>query len=274
MRKRTALAILGALGLGTACEEPIELDLEPSEPQLVIECAVTDSPREGTTARITYTKAFESPEPDPTVSGAMVVISDNAGNVDTLPEVLGKPGFYQLPNLYGVVGRRYFMEVRVQGETYTAEAEMRRPLVIDTLFAVWREQPLLEDGWYLGFGAQENPGLGDYVFFRFFQDDSLLVQPRFLWVDQDEFYDGQYVFGEFFNAYFTPEEAAGATVRVEAHSIERIAFEYYRSVITFQQGVGDPFSPPPWNPRSNITGGALGLFRASAVSEATTVIPE
>ena len=60
--------------------------------------------------------------------------------------------------------------------------------------------------------------------------------------------------------------------RVEVYSLTREAFIYYRDLQKLLTNDGGLFGTPPANPRSNISGGALGFFQVSAIVSGEIVI--
>lgn len=67
--------------------------------------------------------------------------------------------------------------------------------------------------------------------------------------------------------YPSPDAYAGAHVRM--YSIDKVTYDFYRSLIDQFSTDGGAFSPTPATPKGNISGGALGLFRAVEESSAT-----
>lgn len=68
-----------------SCEDVIELDLKNSEPKLVVESFITDSDQP-LTVKLSKSTGFYSQSELPTVSGALVILSDNNQITDTLIE--------------------------------------------------------------------------------------------------------------------------------------------------------------------------------------------
>ena len=76
--------------LFSSCEEVIELDLNTTEPQIVIEGFITDG--EGTySVLISKTVDFYDPNTFPPQTGAVVHITDDLGNTETLTETSPPP---------------------------------------------------------------------------------------------------------------------------------------------------------------------------------------
>ena len=61
---------------------------------------------------------------------------------------------------------------------------------------------------------------------------------------------------------------------VEMYSITREAFIYYNDLFNLINNDGGMFTPPPANPRSNVSNGALGYFQVSALDTASIIVTE
>src|SRR6187551_2496352 len=87
-----------------SCEKEISIDLNSSSPQIVIEGNISDEPGPYT-VKISKTVNFSEANVFPPVTGALVVISDNTGVIDTLTETL--PGSYLTNTITGTQGNTY-----------------------------------------------------------------------------------------------------------------------------------------------------------------------
>jgi hypothetical protein len=68
-----------------SCEKVIDIDLNKADSRIVIEGNITDQAGPYT-VRISKTVNFDESNTFPAISGALVKISDNAGNSETLTE--------------------------------------------------------------------------------------------------------------------------------------------------------------------------------------------
>ncbi len=127
--KSITAALLGALTIAS-CQKEIQVDLNAASTQLVIEGAITDAAGPYT-VRITETMAIGDDNTYPVVSGAQVIISDDACTVDTLSE--GSPGVYKTRKIVGASGRTYNLAVAVRGKRYTATSTMPARVPLDSL---------------------------------------------------------------------------------------------------------------------------------------------
>ena len=79
-----------------SCEQVIQVDLNSSNPAIVIEANISSSPRE-TLVSITESTDFYNPNTYNAVSGADISVSDNQGNNFPFEEI--SPGKYANHNL-------------------------------------------------------------------------------------------------------------------------------------------------------------------------------
>jgi hypothetical protein len=64
----------------------------------------------------------------------------------------------------------------------------------------------------------------------------------------------------------------GELASVEIYSLTRQQFVYLTDLASLLHSDGGMFSPPPANPRNNISGGVLGLFQVSGINRASILI--
>ncbi|MGL5891211.1 MAG: DUF4249 domain-containing protein, partial [Bacteroidia bacterium] len=153
--KRISLLIVtvAALVFGS-CQKVIDIDLNSSDPKLVIECLITDS-LSSYTVNLTRTIDYFDGGAIPQVSGAQVVISDDAGNTETLTE--SQPGVYVTATTQGVAGRTYFLSVTVDGKSYTAQSRMPNEVPFDSVYAEYIPPLFGGSGGYVVTGAVQDP---------------------------------------------------------------------------------------------------------------------
>lgn len=254
----------------TSCEEVIDYKLQTADTKLVIEGLVTDQPGPYT-VKLTTTKGYLDQGAVPAVDATLVTVTDEtAGVVDTLRRAA--PGIYQTtPRLgTGQVGHRYRLRVVRDGQEYGAVSELRRIAPLDSLTFRWKtpKTDLVQDsGYYATIYFREPAGRGDYYRFNIYQNDKWRNRQELVVID-DEFYDGNY--GDPEIGYdFQPRD----TITVEMRSIDKPAFDFYTGLAAAQQNQGTPFDSPPANAPTNLSGGAIGVFGASAVRRVTRICP-
>lgn len=247
----------------SACdqEQIIQLDLSDAPAQLVIEGQVTDQ-AVPFSVRITRSVAFDRPNDFPAVSGALVIIRDDAGRVDTLTEK--QPGQYKTAGAVpGVSGRIYTLEVRTEGQVFTARSTMPEAVPFEDLKTV-RLPFGGPNSVVMSAGFTDPAGTGNN--YQFVQTNNGRRQP-FIFVTDDRNNDGSVVS----SLLFAPdmETMPGDTVSVEMRSIDRAAYKYF--VALDASGGNGPNAGVPANPDNHFEGACLGYFAAYTVQRRTVV---
>lgn len=252
--------------LAFSCEREITIDLNEESPRIVFEGWVNSGPGPYE-IKVTRTANVFSDDPYPQVSGAVIVITDDSGAVDTLTEV--QPGIYHTNTLQGVVGHTYTMNAVVDGETYTASCLMPRINTIDGIITTEQDSSFtLGAGTYVLTVAQELPGVGDYYLFRFTKNDTLFDDASDYLLFEDRFVDGSLV------PFIWPYQvASGDSIVTEIRSITKEAYEFYYTFVQGQFGGGGPFGAPADNLLGNISNDGLGFFGAYGLEKASIVVP-
>jgi hypothetical protein len=244
-----------------SCERVIEVDLNTAAPRYVIEGILRngDVPASVT---ITQTANFQNENFFPPITNAKVTLSDDLGN-----SVIMEPnmaGIFINGIIKGEPGRTYYLEVEIEGNTFTATSTMPEPVNIDSLYI----------DKFRSFGRTANIATVKYKdpadtenFYRFI----LSVNDKkasSIFVRNDKNNDGQEItralpyFGE------DNEPKEGDMVIVEMQSIDRYIHDYFSTLSqTIRQSAATPA-----NPVSNISGGALGYFSAHTVQEKAVMV--
>jgi hypothetical protein len=259
------------------CEESIKLDLDQTPSRLVIEGQVTDV--EGRQfVRISRSAGFYESGVTERITDAEVSVTDDTGES---VQFVHNPGGsedstgYYIPagNYKGVVERTYTLNVVINGVTYTGSDKMMRVTAIDSIGYQpnrFRERDEPSDGkiWELLLYAKEPQDTEDNYLFKFYRNDSLIYTN-----ETDVYIFNDYGIGENIEGFPSPVYyAPGDKARVEMYSITRDGYLFYNDLITIMNSDGGMFSPPPANPRSNITGGALGFFQVSSMNYSEVLV--
>ncbi len=264
--KETLITFIAGTLLLTSCTKEIEVDLNTADPKIVIEGNITNAPGPYT-VKISKTVNFSEPNTFPPVGGALVIISDNSGVIDTLNETT--PGLYRTSALAGIPGRTYNLKVIAEGKSYYASSTMPQPVNLDSL------------GFEL-FTTNGNSGGKEYLTLPVFTDPAATVNSyRFIQTVNGKLDESIFVLNDnTFNGLqndqllFNPdaEIKSGDTVSVEFRCIDKTTYDYFYTLAQFT--TDGPFSTTPTNPPNNITGNiALGIFSAYTVQVKTKVVP-
>lgn len=256
------MLVVAAIFLNTACTEKIDLDLKNSTPELVIEGYINDQPGPYYVA-LTMSKLYNEDFNFQGVAGATIVMSDDAGNTDTLTDA-GIQGLYQTNTIQGVVGRTYHLEVTADGKTYNSYCLMRPPVEIDSI--VIEEETGFDGEKRLDCEIQvtDPPGLGNS--YRVLSVQEGLLSSGFS-VHTDRLWDGK------IRNFNIPKDdyKSGDTINVELWSIDEHIYTYFDEFNQNQNNFGAPAAPA--NPTPVYTPGTLGYFSAHSVKRKSRIVP-
>jgi len=253
-----------------SCEKVIQIDLNSADPKIVIEGNITDQTGPYF-INLTQTVNYDQSNIFPPVTGATVKISDNAGTTESLTET--SPGIYATTTIIGVPGRIYTLEVNANGKIYTTTSSMPFPVNIDTL--------TIETSGGGGFGGGGNTtknvsitytdpaGIPNYYRFVLFVPG---IKQSPIIVNDDNLRDGQTITRPVRLDNSGPALKNGDLVTIQMQSIDGNVFEYLRTLSQLSGGNALTGSSAPANPKTNITGGALGYFSAYSVRTKSVII--
>jgi hypothetical protein len=246
----------------TACQEVVEVDLDPAEPRLVIDAGIkwgkgTDGSRQ--TIKLTKLADYYAPE-TPVVSGATVFVENSAGVVFDFIETPGT-GEYVCTDFVPVIGETYELTVINEGQTYTATESL---IAVPEITRIEQDN----DGGFIGGEIQVTYFYNDdgdeenFYLSRF--DTGFLPYPEYFTIN-DDFSDGN----EMSVIYYHEDLASGDQLEMSLGGVSERYYDYL-SIILSSIG-GGPFQTPRANVQGNIINltdeenHALGYFRLSEV---------
>jgi hypothetical protein len=264
MKSANLIVLLAALSL-LSCKKIVTLKLNNVPAAIVIQGQVTNQPGPYYVT-INQPVGFYADNNFPPVSGAVVEITSNSGQIDSLTE--GSPGVYGTHTLQGAPGEQYTLSVTVQGATYTAVSTMPATVALDSI--TYQSSS--------GFGRrqisavanfQDPAGVRNYYQFIEYINNTQLTKDLFVF--DDRLSDGRYINYTLYNdsSYLQP----GDDLRVDMYCIDSAVYNYFFQL--FQSGGAGSFntSASPANPTSNISNGAYGYFSAHTVSSNNGYVP-
>lgn len=267
----TIIGLLCALALTwTSCEEKIDIDVNSSDPKLVVEAIVTDSDDPIMNyVRLSLSANYFGAEETPYINNATVILYEDGNLVDTLSNYGEGYYFAGAPGFKAQVGSTYALRIEYDGEIYEASEPMLPVVTIDSLTYEYSEESLfVDEGYYIYVNTQEFAEAGNY--YRFLYYSNGLVQDTRGFIVSDEFVNGSYISYNFNNEY---TQELGDTVVVKALSITEDAYRFYNDLDN-QQETGNLFDTPSGNIRGNISNGAYGYFEVSSLNADSIVILE
>lgn len=260
MKKLINIAWLPLLLLLFSCEEVIEIDLNESNPQWVIEAQVDDQDQLAR-VNISQTGSYFEPKDFAPGTGASVIL-EGADRYD-LAEI--EPGKYQAGNIDLKLLEQYKLAVELDGKTYEGFSTLQAPVQIDSLSVEFRSGAF-DEGYYLRAEFTDPPGIRNYLRFEFMVNG--VSRPDIALYD-DSFTDGnQVAFPLFINPF-----SKGDLVEVKVHALDFAAYRYWTGlseILGLGNGGGE--SAAPANPPSNLSNDALGYFSVSSITKVSVKI--
>jgi hypothetical protein len=192
-------------------------------------------------------------------------------------------GFYKTQHLVGIPGRTYSLKILLEGKEYDASAFMPSVPDIDSIGFVKKILEKDNSVYIIPLLYFSEPqGIKNYYLIQLNDEvSSRTFSASTLWqfsILSDEFLP-PYVNGLNISQGETPRSVEypiymeGDSVYVALSSLTQNAYEFYKILLLQFKNDGGAYQPSPGSPPTNMSNGALGYFRASAVSEKRLKIP-
>jgi len=256
------LAIILLLFVFASCEKVIELNLNKTEDQMVVDAVISNFPNQSV-IRLSMSNPIFSDQAYNLVNNANVIVSNDEGELFSFLE--SEPGIYKSENFRGNEGSEYQLKIDWENINVSASSIMPKKISIDSIELVISERGFMgndEIAYSLKIHFTDPPEVDNYYRFEVFNSDSLYE--GFI-VSNDLFYDGISTYQFVMGLEIKPSD----TISVELSSIDEANYSYF---LVLSQS-GSPFNIAPGNPVSNIQGNAIGYFGAYAQDRKYIVIP-
>ncbi len=244
-----------------SCEDVIDVNLNSTDPRIVIEANVVNNINHQL-VKISQTKNFDDNNSIVPYANAQVLVKEENGKTYSYKE--NSPGNYESDFFIGKPGRKYTIEVTANGKVYTAISTMPQPVLLDSLTATEitffnNKRKYVQ----VNFADPKNiPNQYNYVV-----NVNDTVRNAY-YVDSDRFNDGKNVVNTVFTA--DPELKTGDRVTLDFQCIDQHIYRYFFAISQISGNGGPPTAPA--NPDSNFNNGALGYFSAHTSQMKTVVI--
>ena len=264
------LLLLLSVVLVCACEKVIDVDLNESDPQLVIEARLQQGQHDFEVL-ISQTANYFSDEAPTFRNDAQVRLLDNAGTSIDIPLI--NDGLYRA-NVEAVSGQTYTLEVTLGDTRYLANAEVPVPVELRELEAEFREGGgPIEEGYQIFLRFTDDPQRKNYYRQIHAIDGVYELAGEDLQVTDDNLFDGsENARLPIFQRAFDP----GVTLTVILQHIDESSFEYLNALsdIIGDDGGPNSGSAAPGNPTGNWDGEILGYFGAFTADTLQIELPE
>lgn len=272
------IIILGLLLVTVySCTESFNADLvDQNGNRLVVEGVFTNQHKIHEITLSRTGKYYLNGETD-RVLGATVSITDN----DTVINLHDNndDGVYETEReLAGKDNHTYTLNITLaNGEQYSATETILPINPIDSINYIYdkSENPFDDKKYYhIKIYVQESPIPNQFYQWDLLVDDTCITDTlRLKRVESDDLLNGNYVSGwtvyEIDSDEITEEEHV---VTLQMSSLSQDMYDFHYSVLMETDYSGSMFSGNPSNVPSNISNGAFGYFRASAVSEKSIIV--
>jgi hypothetical protein len=270
-----------------SCEKTIVLDLEQTQPRLVVEAFLTfDSAGNTQEAYVRLSKSawFYDKGKNSPVSGAKISVNDGERSYE-FAESASEKGYY-LPKevIKGRFGKNYFLEIEAEGKKYNAtdklhytesrisklesKADEKLKKMLEKMSGLTDKEKSQFYRVFLFAQVVKTPGERTNFRFKFFQNGkNMNFDGQGVFVSDDEFISEKVDGVEFPTTY-----ALNDTAKIEIYAISRDALTYYMDLTNVLNNDGGMWGPVPANARTNLSGGALGFFQVSAMISSEMIV--
>lgn len=254
---RKLISIFFAFSCLISCTKEIDIDLNESNPKFVIEGNVSTV---SGASKVTIHKTinFDEAAPYPTVSAALVTITDNTVNQTYILSEISA-GMYYNSSLSGVEGHTYTITVNIGTEIFTAVSSMPYRVNLDSLV----QENLAGSG--TGGGPGGPAGTGNITITPKYADPSAFENHYQFVVSRNGVLQNDiFVRSDVgFNGSASPlplrvDAEKNDVVTVDMQGIDKAVYNYFFGL---NENINQSTATPA-NPTSNFTNGALGYFKA------------
>jgi hypothetical protein len=264
-----ALVILFAI---TSCEEVIEIKLNDRDPAFVIEGIISKD--SACTVRLTVTGNYFSEDEPSIVEDAIITISNGI-----ITEELNYTanGYYRGENIKGKEGTTYELEVSHKGKLYKATSSMpQKRSILSAHYGKSEAQsalnPLGETVFTISCTFRDNLETDDFYMIKYTEADRMIETKYFL-LTENSINGGTLEIDDtglmrFSESIFYD----GGEIKIELFSVDENMYNYFLQLSDILFWKNRVVPPTPYNPTSNISGGAQGYFAAWAFDTKTMLL--
>jgi len=256
MKKIIYLFLL--FGIFSSCEDVVDIELNESEPRLVIEANLDllENGQSITKVRLTLSAPFYENEV-PFVSDATIIIKEN--NIIHSLEY-AQDGYY-IGNFDFNYNVDYTLEVLYNNELYTATQQLISVTSIDYIEQI-NDAGATGDQINLKIFFTDPPNEENYYFYKASSGKGLVLDSF-----SDEFFNGNQIFA----LYHVEDLEVGDSVQIRLYGVDEQFYNFMSLLLQQNSSGGGPFETQPATVRGNIINlnnpdnFPFGYFRVSNV---------
>jgi hypothetical protein len=257
LKRLLTIAIAGILT--ASCTKDIHLNLQNASGILVIEGNINDQPGPYPVI-LSQSVSYYDTTKGTVVSGARVVMSDDAGQRDSLTEAL--PGVYLTSTIVGIPGHTYHLSVTSGGKQYDAYSTMPAAVALDSIGVQ-----------SFNFGPRSAKSI-----YGVFTDPAAITNYYKFFLTVNNHRQGKVtVANDILTSGNKTQINVGAdksieisdTVQMELDAIDKPVYNYWN---TLNSSTLSQQTAAPSNPLSNWSNNALGYFSAHSLSRSHHIV--
>jgi hypothetical protein len=263
---KTILSFFSLIILLTSCEEVIEIDLDYMKPKLVIEGVINDNDKQ-CIIKLSKTADYFNQKTNPTVSDAVITLTDNAGTIVNFNEI--EPGIYMEESVQAKPDINYTLNILSEGAEYMADATIPQKVNIDSVTCKYNSESIFYEVGYVVSCHFSDPGeYRNFYRLKTYNISDRTKAKNSKDIYNDDFFNGNNV--ELPWSYDVYQQLD--TVVVELYTLDVQTYDYYKTLFPVSGGAEMMSLTTPANPNTNIKNGALGYFGAYTISRDTIII--
>jgi hypothetical protein len=254
-----------------ACEEVVDVDLRNAEPKLNVEAVIfRDSV---CNVRLTMTTDYFSELEPQVVDDAVIKINDE--NTSEILHYKGN-GNYSGSTILGTSGVTYAIEILHDGVTYTGTSTMPGvPEIRSTRYSKSTEVSILnpegETVYTINCRFYDDPSVSNYYMICY-RSRWTLIEQRFFMLTESSANGGSFDKTGDLISFSESIFWDGGIVDVQLYSLDEPVYQYFKQLDDILFWKRRYIPPVPYNPKSNLSGGALGYFAAMSYDSSTLVL--
>ena len=263
---KTMPFLFSVIILLTSCEEVIEIELDYMKPKLVIEGVINDYDNQ-CIIKLSKTTDYFNQKTNPTVSDAVITLTDSAGTIVKLDEI--EPGIYMEKSFQPKPNIKYTLNILSEGDEYVAKATIPEKVNIDSLtYLYYSESIFYEIGYVVSCHFLDPGEFRNFYRLRTYNISDSTKAKNSKDIYNDDFFNGNRVELTWSNNVYQEFD----TVVVELYTLDAPTYDYYKTLFPISGGSEMMSLTTPANPNTNINNGALGYFGAYTISRDTIII--
>lgn len=248
-----------------SCQKVIDIHPATGEQKVIIQAYLYNDSI--AYAIVTKSTDYLANTPPPSISNAVVTLSDDNGNSEVMTWNATLKRF-ETVTMKGIIDETYTITVDLEGKSYSATSALLYLDNVDSITVVKEEETTFNsEGYYMKLYGTIPTNVDKYYLFKGYSNDSLLNGPNYI-----NYADNTLVNGKLDGIDMGYKCDSLETAKLEIYSLTLPAYKFYSAASLQLNNDGGFFSTPPANVPSMFNNGAVGLFQCSAIQVLTTYV--